>query len=1468
MKLQYTVKYLLAISWLVCGFLFSGNMQAATVELANSPLIRTPSTLVRPNVLFVLDDSGSMTWTYLPDAARDFRGSYGYQSSQCNGVYYDPNVTYHAPVTSAVPLLGVPTRYTDASFTAALDDGFNTTTPTRNLNTEFIANRFEGVNSSGTNANTTWESFGSYLNNSGADSLGPYGAVYYQYTGTVTDKDYTSGSAFYNECNTSIANKTVGITKYIGASSALFVRHRLASTMTTTIVVSGSGSSTSAVSGITVNGIQIMNGTSTTAASISSSTLATNIKNKINKNGFSATVSGSTITITGPATAANYAPVITTTGTMSSIVFTTDVFPETNTAKLTNFANWYSFYRTRLLAMKSSAGEAFSKMNDNYRIGFMKISESQPSEYLDTFSGTVRTNWYDKLYSSTFNSVGTPLRSALATAGRYYGKQLSGADPLQYSCQQSFTLLSTDGYWNDTSNPKELDGSTDIDQQDGAANRPFYDGATAGSTTVYYTRKQYQLVKCGGKKSTNVAVSTQNQTGNCTASTSSASCSPTNWKNSGSASTGTCGLSASLPSPNPSASVESDRVTNTIGGASNTLADVAMYYYQTDLRTSSCTGAVRDDGSTGDVCTNDVATTDRDNQTQQHMTTFSIGLGAEGLMKFIPNYENVAGDYTAINNGDNATASVCTWQTAGTVCNWPNTMSSAGVPENIDDLWHAAVNGRGTYFSAKDPTSLATGLSQALAGINTRRGSAAAASSSSLNPVVNNNAAFVASYVNNDWIGNLESRKIDTVTAHTSQTATWCAEDIKASSCATPLVPTTANNSTVYYCETQESTTCSDSGGKNELSGTGSGVTVCKIEMADACTGTFTTVRKDDSLTSSTAMVSDTSDNRRIFTAKVQGATNSLTDFDATFASDNPTYFDATKLSGLSQWSTLTSSQQTVATANILGYLRGQYGYDTNINNLLTVGLGTVDNRLFRERKAILGDILESKPTFNGKSLFKYSYAGYDAFKTTQNAKSSVATGMVYVGANDGMLHAFVASTGVESWAYVPSMVIPNMWKLADNDYHVDGEHRNYVNGTISIADVCTQNCTNTSTAVWKTILVGGLNAGGRGYYALDITNPTSPQLLWEFTTTQGKGIIQDDDLGYSFAKPVIAKKADGTWVVIVTSGYNNVDPGNGNGYLYVLDAGAGTIISKIGTNVNTSGLSVAVGSATYNTSTGALVSSNPSGLSKIAAWNDDPAGNQAGNVYGGDLLGNVWRFDINTPADHASSPDAVIGNGSVQLFATLFSNTSASIPQPVTTAPVLGLIGVNRVIFVATGKFLEDADRSAPAQQSVYALKDNGTYPLVNPRTITGMIKQTLAVDSQDTEKRIIPSPQQVVFNTDRGWYVDLPEGSERVNADGLLTQGVLFFPSLVPTSSACQPSGHGWLNYFDYANGGPVAGYVSQRYDSPIAGISVINISGTSYVQVTEVNKVGPDSGGPPVTGPAGNFSGKRTLWRELIQ
>jgi type IV pilus assembly protein PilY1 len=1008
--------------------------------------------------------------------------------------------------------------------------------------------------------------------------------------------------------------------------------------------------------------------------------------------------------------------------------------------EMTNFANWYSYYRTRMQMMKTSTSLAFKPIDTRFRVGFITIN-NQSSNYLPIaqYTATQKASWYTKLFAAGGNS-GTPLRSALTTVGRIFaGKNpISGftADPIQFSCQQNFSILTTDGYWNtdSDSNVLNIGGSGSVGNMDGGATpRPMYEGST---------------------------------------------------------------------------------------GLSNSLADAAKYYYDTDLRTgvagsAACTGSLRPNGTTGDVCANNVFVTPTDNNSQQHMTTFTLGLGVDASLTYTSDYKTAdVGDFYELKQGTR---------------DWP--VPVADKQTAVDDLWHAAVNGQGTYFSAKNPTQLATSLSDALNSIKSKVGAGAAAATSTLNPVSGDNFSFVASYTSVKWIGNLESRTVNTNTGAVSEDATWCIENVVSDVCAAPsavvAVPGTLANgySTTYQCVTPSSTaaTCASPG---VLVGTD-----CKVEIATSCTGTMS------SLVTSTTVI-DKPDPRKIY-MNVSGVLGDFTSSNLSIVGKSSNFNNAFLSANLSQWSSLTTAQKALANSiSLVNYLRGNDGYEDRASNAPpTVA---VDNRLYRFREAILGDLVDSTPVFVGAPKANFSDPGYGPSASPGSFKTTNATraGTVFIGANDGMLHAVNAVDGIERWAFVPTMVLDNMWKLADKNYGNGVAHSYYINGDIVVNDVCTAACTSATTAVWKTILVAGLNGGGKGYFALDITIPNSPVLLWEFDTSD------DSDIGYSYGNPIVTKKTDGTWVVLFASGYNNTTGSNpGKGFLYVVNAATGAVISKY--------------------SNGAGDATTPSGLAKINTYVPDGLiNNTAEFVYGGDLLGNLWRFDINS-AQSATNP-----------FKVAVLKDSSANTQPITVRPELAEINGKRVIYVGTGRYLGTSDLTNTQQQSIYAISDDASATpttLVSPRSSSLMVNQTLVNDTVTSTRSVQQPANTVSFTTGRGWYIDFPDSGERQNVPAQLVFGTLLLPTTVPSNTVCSPGGYGWLNFLDYKTGASVAGnIVASKTNAPIVGINVLYVKGKPVVNIVTADNPTPTF--PPVQptfsgGSESGFTNHRVIWRELI-
>ncbi|MBI3525648.1 MAG: hypothetical protein HY066_14205 [Betaproteobacteria bacterium] len=1282
------------------------NVHGATTDLSNVPLVSSSSTAVLPNLMFVLDDSGSMSWSYMPDTVGNFAQNYGYSSSQCNGVYYDPAVTYTPPVDSTGA------SYPNSNFTAAWNNGYNTGGGgVTDLSTGFKAN-------SGDTAEA---------------------AYYYTYSGTQTTavlkNYYNTSSTFYQECNSNIGSAP------------------------------GSG------------------------------------------------------------------------------VFTKVTVP---VAQQQNFANWYSYYRTRMLMMKTSAGLAFRPIDNHYRVGFMTINNNVSPDILNiaTFDSTQKSAWYAKLYSSSPGNS-TPLREALTNAGRIYAGKLTSlygttiTDPIQYSCQQNFTILSTDGFWNGTSGYK-VNGSTAIGNEDGGEVRPMYDGGgstvTASTPTTTVVRSQtvtdktittvwrrnvYSLGANGAdgcsstrKKihqqqqrrtetkqitltsvddastvSTRVIVTTNgtvtsdttnttNNTANVSTNTATNSDTFTAWTDYGSyTTTGSCGSNPSLPSPNPSnpSTVSTNTVTTsgptatvlsttgptvgattttttTTGGSSNSLSDVAEYYYVTDLRTSALGNATGVLGT--DVSQNNVPSSGLDAASWQHMTTFTLGLGARGRMVFSPTYlADSSGDFFSVKNGTlaNPAGGVCSWQASG-ACNWPT--PAADQPEAIDDLWHAAVNGRGTYFSATNPTSLSTALSSALAGVSARTGASAAATTSNPNVTSGDNFVFSSTFTTVTWDGELVRQQLDLNTGVTSSTIDWAARD--------------------------------------QL---------------------------------------DTKVSRTLYTYD-SAAANHLKPFQwANLSGAEQAYFNAPNISSLSQFcasgaTCLSAANQVLAAgSSLVSFLRGDRSNE---------GPSSDTSKYYRQRAHLLGDIVNAEAVYVKSSQFNYADAGYGAFKTT----NATRTGMVYAAANDGMLHAFDASSGAESWAYLPSLVLPNLYKLADKNYA--NLHQYFLDGTPVAGDVY-------FGGAWHTILVGGMNGGGRGYYALDITDPAAPQALWEFT---------DTNMGYTYGNPEIVKLADGTWVVLVASGYNNVSPGDGVGRLYVLNAATGVQIPSIPT-----GISTGVGSTT-----------TPSGLAKIRTWVDNAmTDNTALRVYGGDLLGNVWRFDINNNVG-AAGYDA-------QLLVTLVDGSSS--PQPITARPELGECNGTPVVFAGTGKYLGTTDLADTQQQSFYAIKDAlSSTTLGNPRVVSNSFVQQTETNTTcpagtpsticSTGQAVRTSSTNAVnFPANNGWYVDFPDSGERDNTDPTLALGTLAFNTNVPNNNACTVGGYSFRYFLNYCTGAPVSTsgtVVAVSLGNALATRPVIvKLPNNTVVELTRMSDGTTVTSnvpiGPPPTG------ARRVSWRELV-
>ena len=763
------------------------------------------------------------------------------------------------------------------------------------------------------------------------------------------------------------------------------------------------------------------------------------------------------------------------------------------------------------------------------------------------------------------------------------------------------------------------------------------------------------------------------------------------WNNDAGITTNADNLGKAYPEPLPK-SGDTDYVPMAPykDSTASTLADTAFHYWITDLRTDLANKVptlMREEtphpatGNVEDHPRNDPAT-------WQHMVNFTVGFGVDGDLDF-------DGDFDALLNGTKQ---------------WTS--------NRVDDLWHAALNSRGAYLSAKDPQELVDVFTVTLEDVlgRTTSGAGVALNSGTLDVEAR---LYQARFNSGNWSGQVLAFDID---------------------------------------ETN---------------------------------GTVITPEKWDAAVELDTLVAGTgwSTSRKVIT------------------------FDGTK--GVPfRWASLPVSMQAELNQNGLGvpdnagseqgeqrlaYLRGSKA-DEGLNN----------GNEYRSRASTLGDIVGSAPVFVGEPGFNYpnnlEAAGetYAAFKTRVAPRKS----MIYVGANDGMVHGFVASTtstdaGQEKIAYVPEAVFPNLSALTSPPY----SHRFFVDGPPTAGDAFYND-------KWHTVLVGGLRQGARAIYALNVTDPANFDeanantnddknlVLWEFSDAD------DADLGLTYARPAIVRMQNGKWAAVFGNGYNNT--GSGHAVLFIVDIEDGTLIRKI------------------DTLAGSIAT--PNGLATAAPVDVD-GDRTVDYVYAGDLLGNLWKFDVRD-----SDPTLWVVDYNTPLFTTLGTDGN---PQPITTQPEVGLhpefdTGSDRfsngglMIYFGTGQYLETSDNEVASvqTQTFYGVWDpdkNALPPALvranllaqtieaeGPVTIgTPPVTFTVRVTTDNGPIKWRPDPTVDSAGDHVGWFMDLiVSGSgdnrgERQVTTSILRDGRIIFTTLIPTGPTCVFGGEGFLMELDATDG-----------------------------------------------------------------
>jgi len=783
-----------------------------------------------------------------------------------------------------------------------------------------------------------------------------------------------------------------------------------------------------------------------------------------------------------------------------------------------NFANWFTYHRSRVLTSWGAIGRAFTQMPDQARVGFAAINQGTTNvDGVNTatvisgvrdFDISGRNTFYNNMYGHVINGFGTPLRQAAQRVGQYFERTdsrgpwstspgVSGGEDL--ACRQSFNILMSDGFWNG--------GNPGVGNTDGSTG-PSHTGPDAGSGPQSFT------------------------------------------------------YNAGAPFAD---------------GRANTLADVAMHYWKRDLRPD---------------LDNRVSTTPEDPAFWQHLTSFGIGLGVQGNV-------NPQDAFDAVENG--------------TAINWGDPFNNN--PDKIDDLLHFGINGRGGFFSARNPEAFANDLGELLLEIVART-AATTGISVSTTRLTQDSIAFAAEFDSEDWSG--EVRAIDVLNGSTE----W-----EASPALNARAPASRTILT------------------SQADGTGG----------------------------------------EVFNTTMNGALKDQIDSDTSRAD------------------------------RIIRYVRGE----------------AISG--FRDRDNILGDIVNSRPVFVGQSNEGWAnlpagQGGGSAYFSFVDGKEA-ETDAVYLGANDGMLHAFDAADGDELFGFVPRAVFSKLGELTKDPY----DHRFFVDGQQVVRDAF--------NGGWKRVLVGTLGAGGRGVYALDVTDPDSPSVLWEMTSDD------DEDLGFTFGDPIITRLGNGDWVAIFGNGYNSDD---NNAVMFVVDLFSGNVRDKIVLET----------------------ASDENGLSGVAPVLDPETRMFTRRVYAGDLQGTIWRVDF----DDGGSASVKYANG-------LFTDPDN---RPITSAPELALSASGGVfVYFGTGKLIEPQDRLTTSQEMerLYAVIDR-EQALTNPD-----LGQPDINDLGGGEREIIGDQGQ------DGWVLDLsptntPTG-ERSLARPVVVLGRVVFTTFEPEDDPCAPGG-----------------------------------------------------------------------------
>ncbi|MDD2100575.1 PilC/PilY family type IV pilus protein [Pseudomonas putida] len=468
-------------------------------------------------------------------------------------------------------------------------------------------------------------------------------------------------------------------------------------------------------------------------------------------------------------------------------------------------------------------------------------------------------------------------------------------------------------------------------------------------------------------------------------------------------------------------------------------------------------------------------------------------------------------------------------------------------------------------------------------------------------------------------------------------------------------------------------------------------------------------------------------------------------------------------------WNSQTHSAVTLAFANLSAAQQGvlSQGLPGGItgSDLLEWSKGANKAGL-KVRSVLLGDIVNSPLVLAAPSdKTAADLSGDTSYSTYLATKAANMNASLVVNANDGFVSVINTANGARRYAYMPASVLPSLHYIADPTYINGVGHRFLVDGQVGVFDA-------QLNSAWKTLALGGTGAGGRTFYALQLFDASAGNVtkaLWEISAPDTANAANAfNDLGYAYARPEVARLADGRWAAFIANGYGSY---SGVAALYVVDIRDGSLIRKI----------VIDSSETTN------------GLSSVKLRVNSQNVVQA--AYGGDLKGRLWKFDLS-----GATPNAW---GLAFAGKPLFT-TAGGATQPITAQPLLADSAQGgTMVFFGTGKFNETADRTNKDLQAFYAVWDaqggSGqiTTSSLQAQAVTGVSAQSITT-----------SQYEVTYPTQKGWYLPLVYNSaltgERViNQASLVLGRIVFTTASVDTTDPCASFGSGKLIELDAFSG-----------------------------------------------------------------